>query len=601
MRRPVSPLLHDYKPAPTEPVARGRAWQWFAAGLGLPLVALAGSLMIGGTSADAPALPEPRAATPPALDASLAGPPADDAPLETADAVETAADVTAAAAAPDLPDFHPPLELPPAPRYEQVEHTIRAGDTLDRLFRRHGISLADLARIARLDAAGRDLTILRPGDSLEIRHDAGRLISLRRELGSNRILEISRSAGDEFVVARSERPPAPLAPPTVAVADDAAFHPPLALPPEPRVDSLTHTIRAGDTLDRLFRRHGLSLADLAQIARLENAGRHLRVLRPGDELEIRHEQGRVVSLYRKLSLTEALRVSRAGDGFVAERIERPIELRRKHAYGRIDTSLFESAAAAGLPDRLIMSLAGIFAWDIDFVLDIRQKDDYHLIYEEIWQDGAFITTGDIVAAEFNNNGRTYRAIRFTDRDGNSDYFTPEGLSVRKAFVRAPVDFTRISSSFNPRRRHPILNTIRAHKGVDYAAPRGTPIKAAGDGKVIFRGRKGGYGNVVILQHGGNITTLYAHMSSFAKKARLGRRVAQGQTIGFVGSTGLATAAHLHYEYRINGVHRNPRTVPLPQADPIREEYRSEFMAAAAPLLDELQRAKRTQIAAAAFE
>jgi murein DD-endopeptidase MepM/ murein hydrolase activator NlpD len=251
-----------------------------------------------------------------------------------------------------------------------------------------------------------------------------------------------------------------------------------------------------------------------------------------------------------------------------------------------------------MPDKLTMNLAGIFAWDIDFVLDIRRGDDFFILFEEIYQDGKFITDGEIVAAEFNNNGRTFRAVRFIDESGRSDYFTPDGRSVRKAFIRAPVDFTRISSSFNPRRKHPILNKIRAHRGVDYAAPRGTPIKAAGDGKVIFRGRKGGYGNAVILQHGGNISTLYGHMSKFANSSRIGRRVKQGQTIGYVGSTGLATAAHLHYEYRLNGVHRNPRTVKLPQAEPIKDEYRQDFLTAAGPILAELDRYKRTQIAAA---
>jgi murein DD-endopeptidase MepM/ murein hydrolase activator NlpD len=259
--------------------------------------------------------------------------------------------------------------------------------------------------------------------------------------------------------------------------------------------------------------------------------------------------------------------------------------------------LFESGMSAGLSDKIIMNLAGIFAWDIDFVLDIRQFDDYYLLYEEIYQEGEFVTTGEIIAAEFNNNGRSVQAIRFVDKDGQSDYYTPDGRSMRKAFIRAPVDFTRISSSFNPRRRHPVLNTIRAHRGVDYAAPKGTPVKAAGDGKVIFRGVKGGYGNAVILQHGGNITTLYAHMSSFDRKARIGKRVVQGQSIGYVGSTGLATAAHLHYEYRLNGVHRNPRTVELPQAEPISNEYRQEFLAAVEPILDELLQYKRTQIAA----
>jgi murein DD-endopeptidase MepM/ murein hydrolase activator NlpD len=221
-------------------------------------------------------------------------------------------------------------------------------------------------------------------------------------------------------------------------------------------------------------------------------------------------------------------------------------------------------------------------------------------FEEIWQDGEYVTDGEIVAAEFNNNGRQIQAIRFRDKDDNTDYFTPSGDSVRKAFIRAPVDFTRISSNFNPKRRHPILNTIRAHRGVDYAAPRGTPIRAAGDGKVIFRGTKSGYGKCVILQHGGNITTLYAHMSNFNSNARLGSRVRQGQTIGYVGKTGLATANHLHYEYRVNGVHRNPRTVPLPDAEPIADEYRERFLTEARPILEALEQFKRTRLATIAL-
>jgi murein DD-endopeptidase MepM/ murein hydrolase activator NlpD len=303
-------------------------------------------------------------------------------------------------------------------------------------------------------------------------------------------------------------------------------------------------------------------------------------------------------LFSILDLTSALEVNHGEEGFAATIIERPIEIRKRIAHGVIDSSLFVAGADAGLSDKVIMNIAGIFAWDIDFVLDIRQGDNFVVQYEEVWQDGAYVTDGEIIAAEFNNDDQTYRAVRFIDEDGYSDYFTPEGESVRKAFIRAPVDFTRISSNFNPNRRHPILNSIRAHRGVDYAAPKGTPIKAAGDGKVIFRGVKGGYGNTVILQHGGNITTLYAHMSSFAAKASIGTRVRQGQTIGFVGATGLATASHLHYEYRLNGVHRNPRTVPLPKAEPIDSKYREAFLASVPEILAELEQFKRTQLAAA---
>lgn len=373
-----------------------------------------------------------------------------------------------------------------------------------------------------------------------------------------------------------------------------------APPPEPEYDTLTLTVGRGDTMEKLFRKNGLDIGQLMQIAQLDEARRQFRRIKPGDKFDVEHDEGQVISLYSKLDLTSALQISKGEDGFTAELVDRPVEIRKRHAYGVIESSLFESAAQAGLSDKTIMNVAGIFAWDVDFILDIRSGDNYYLLFEEIWQDGEYVTDGEIIAAEFNNNGRQIQAIRFKDRHDKTDYFTPQGDSVRKAFIRAPVDFTRISSNFNPKRRHPILNTIRAHRGVDYAAPRGTPIKAAGDGKVIFRGTKSGYGKVVILQHGGNITTLYAHMSNFAAKARLSSRVRQGQTIGFVGMTGLATANHLHYEYRVNGVHRNPRTVSLPDAEPIASEYRARFLAEAAPILEELEKFKSTQVASIAY-
>jgi murein DD-endopeptidase MepM/ murein hydrolase activator NlpD len=374
---------------------------------------------------------------------------------------------------------------------------------------------------------------------------------------------------------------------------------PLVYALEPEHETLTLEIKSGDTLDKLFRQHKLDLGHLAAVASLEEAKTQFRRIRPGDVFEITHADGEIVSMYSVLNLTSALEVSRNDTGFVASIIERPIEKRKRMAYGVIESSLYESGATAGMSDKLIMNVAGIFAWDVDFVLDIRSGDNFYIQWEEIWQDDEFVTDGEIVAAEFNNNGRTNRAIRFIDESGRTDYFTPDGHSVRKALLRSPVDF-RVSSSFNPNRRHPVLKTVRPHRGVDYAAPSGTPIKASGDAKVIFRGVKSGYGNVVILQHGGNITTLYAHMSRFDRNVRNGTRVRQGQTIGYVGATGLVTGAHLHYEYRINGVHRNPRTVKLPQADPIADKYRQEFLAASGPILEELEHFKRTQLATIAL-
>ncbi len=370
-------------------------------------------------------------------------------------------------------------------------------------------------------------------------------------------------------------------------------------PPEPQYETLALTIRKGDTLDKLFRQNDLDIGDLAAISKLEEARQRFRRLKPGDTFEVQHDNGDLVSLYSKLDLTSALSIARADEGFTASIVEHPIEKRTRKAYGVITSTLFEAGADSGLTDRTVMNLAGIFAWDVDFVLDIRKGDNFYVLFEEIWQDGAYVTDGEIVAAEFNNDGDTFRALRFVDDSGRSDYFTPDGRSVRKAFLRSPVDF-RVSSSFNPNRLHPVLKTRRPHRGVDYAAPRGTPIKASGDGKVIFRGTKSGYGKTVILQHGGNITTLYAHMNGFVQNVKLGTRVRQGQTIGYVGDTGLVTGVHLHYEYRLNGVHRNPRTVDLPDADPIRDEYRQRFAAESGPLLEQLEQFKRQQLASAVY-
>lgn len=351
----------------------------------------------------------------------------------------------------------------------------------------------------------------------------------------------------------------------------------------------------GDTLEILFRRNGLKLADLAEMAVLPDAAEHLRVLKPGNEIRVTHRDGAVLELIREIDTIELLQIRRAEGGFEAVTTERDFETRTVDAHGEIRTSLFEAALKAGVSDALTMEMAGIFQWDIDFIQDVRSGDTFTVIYEELWRDGEKLGNGEILAAQFVNQGMRYRAARYIDASGKSGYFTPEGLSVRKAFMRAPLEFTRISSNFNPNRRHPVLNTIRAHRGVDYAAPSGTPVMAAGDGTIELRGRNGGYGNTVVLRHGGNVTTLYAHLSRFGT-AKVGSRVQQGDIIGYVGSTGLATGPHLHYEYRISGVHRNPRTVPLPPADPISAEHREDFEATAAALWRRLDRSETTAFA-----
>jgi murein DD-endopeptidase MepM/ murein hydrolase activator NlpD len=357
-------------------------------------------------------------------------------------------------------------------------------------------------------------------------------------------------------------------------------------------------VRPGDSLDQLFRRHELSVVDLHRLLQVQEAAPHLRRIRPGDTFEIEHDGSSILSLSRRIGETRTLVVSTGETGYTASFLEHPVEIRVARTAGEITSSFYAAGLAAGMSDDLIMRLAGIYAWDIDFALDIRRGDWFAVMYEEIWQDGEKLRDGEIVVAEFNNQRRSYRAVRFPDEDGRARYYTPEGESMRKAFLRAPVDFTRVSSNFNPNRLHPILKVRRPHQGVDYAARSGTPIMAAGDGRVISAGPNGGYGNTVVLQHGGNVTTLYAHMSRIAPGMRAGRRVRQGEIIGYVGMTGLATAPHLHYEYRVNGVHKNPRTVELPKAEPVAAARRAEFFAMTAPLIAELDDLSPVRLAAA---
>ncbi len=364
--------------------------------------------------------------------------------------------------------------------------------------------------------------------------------------------------------------------------------------PDP-IEELTLEVQPGDTLDSLFRATALSLVDLAEILQLDQARQHLRVLRPGDVLLVRHDDGAVLELSRELDIRSKLEVRRGDTGFESEVVALPIEHRLVTVGGQIRSSLFEAAQEARISERLIMNLAQVFEYDIDFVRDIGAGDEFALVYEELWRDNTKLGEGELLAAEFINRGARYTAVRFDEGDGRPAYFTHDGQPMRKAFVRAPLSFTRISSDFNPRRRHPILNTIRAHQGVDYAAPKGTPVKASGDGKIIFRGWKGGYGNTIILQHGGNVTTLYGHLSRFANRG-YGSRVRQGEVIGYVGATGLASAPHLHYEYRKNGVHLNPRTVILPNAEPLRGEALTAFRNTAQPLLQRLE-SRTTMLAA----
>jgi murein DD-endopeptidase MepM/ murein hydrolase activator NlpD len=348
-----------------------------------------------------------------------------------------------------------------------------------------------------------------------------------------------------------------------------------------------------DTLDAIFRRMALDTADLAAIRQLPGIRQSLDFLRPGDAIKLTHTAGEIKELTRKVSETQTLEVVRGDAGFAAKMIDNPVQTRIRTATATIDSSLFQAAEAADISDIVALKLANAFAWDIDFVLDIREGDRFTAVYEQIYQDGKYLRDGELLAAEFVNDGKVYRAVRFVAEDGSHSYYTPEGQPMRKAFLRAPVEFTRVSSVFNPHRLHPILNLIRGHMGTDYAAPTGTPVHAAGDGRVSFAGRRGGYGNAVVLAHSNSVSTFYGHMSRFAKNLRVGAHVQQGQVIGYVGMTGLATGPHLHYEYLVNGVHKDPQTVHLPGAEPLRAQALQKFHSETAPLLADLAPAVAT--------
>jgi murein DD-endopeptidase MepM/ murein hydrolase activator NlpD len=379
------------------------------------------------------------------------------------------------------------------------------------------------------------------------------------------------------------------------------------------IDELNHesikqwqelTVKSGDSLFKLFKRAKLKPQQLDEVMKSGEAAKKLTKIFPKDTIRIlTDKQDQLQALRYEIDPETYIMVEREQGELIAREHKHIIETRVAHAEGTIDSSLFLAANEADISENVIMELAGIFGWDIDFALDIRKGDSFKLLYEEIYRNGEKIKDGEILAAEFVNDGDVYRAVRYTNPEtSRTEYYTPEGKSMRKEFLRTPVNFARISSRFTTRRYHPVLHKVRSHKGVDYAAKRGTPIRAAGDGKVIFKGKKGGYGRVVMIQHGSKYTTVYAHLNSYNKKIRVGKKVKQGQTIAYVGSSGLATGPHLHYEFRVNGVHRNPLTVKLPSSGPVPKRHMSDFELTTTPVLAQLDLLTRdTQLALAETE
>jgi len=427
----------------------------------------------------------------------------------------------------------------------------RSQDRLSQRFSLRAIPLPDRSVLAATLLAAGFLGAL----ALQSFHDGGAAPTDTRS--SEEILAETFPASDLWLVTNpqdAEQQP-PVAPAATGAAAEPAEQP-----------WLEQTVKSGDNLSLIFQRAGFSKGDVHQVVTESADGKTLARIYPGQVIAFQADgTGQLAAVRIVRSPLETIVYRRGDKGFSSEVITRTPEVREAWATAEITSSLFLAGKQAGLSQTTIMDLATIFGGVIDFVQDPRRGDTIQIVYEELYLDDKKYDDGAIVAASFTNQGKTYNAFRYVDASGDANYYNEDGVSMRKAFLLAPVDFTRISSNFNLKRLHPIYKTTRPHRGTDYAAPTGTPVYAAGDGRVIKSGYTGANGNYVFIQHGDQYVTHYLHLNKRYVKA--GQRVTQSQVIGTVGSTGAATGPHLHYEFLVNGVHRDPRSIHkmLPKA------------------------------------
>ncbi|HYN55531.1 MAG TPA: M23 family metallopeptidase [Methylotenera sp.] len=358
-------------------------------------------------------------------------------------------------------------------------------------------------------------------------------------------------------------------------------------------------VRRDDTLNTLLARLNIRNRDAIDYIRNDSAASEIATaLKPGHQIEAETDSdGNLVSLEYQLEADQFIAINQTAAGYATNKVTHQLEMRAILKSAEIKSSLFGATDDANIPDYIAVQVAEMFESEIDFHTDLRRGDHFNVIYEGRYDQGELLKTGDVLAAEFVNNGKTYRAVGFRDANNEMHYYTPEGKSLHKSFLRSPLEFTRISSGFSLGRFHPILQRLKAHKGVDMAAPSGTRIKASGDAVVDFVGQKGGYGNVIVLKHDNGVSTVYGHLSRFASGLRRGAKVAQGEIIGFVGMTGLATGPHLHYEFLLNGQHRDPMKVALPKANPITANNQAAFFAISKQLTAQLNLLGTSNIAA----
>jgi murein DD-endopeptidase MepM/ murein hydrolase activator NlpD len=379
-------------------------------------------------------------------------------------------------------------------------------------------------------------------------------------------------------------PEIPAPTPGAAVIEPIALRTGDTLLPAPAAFLREERLQRGETLAEMLGRLGVSDSEVRKLARTPA----LRRLRPGNTVvgEVDTEGGlqRLSFLSGRGTLTA---VERAGDGFRAMEGAAPLRVEQLMRAGVVSSSLFAAADAAGVPDTVAVQIADIFAGDIDFHRELRQGDRFAVVFEQYYLDGRPVHAGRVLAAEFASRGKTYRAVHYAPAQGGSGYYAPEGGNLRKAFLRSPLEYSRISSGFGMR-RHPFLRNWRAHTGIDFAAPAGTRVRAAGDGVIEFAGPRAGYGNLVIVRHRGQYSTVYAHLSRFAPGMQRGARVAQGDVVGFVGQTGWATGPHLHYEFRVAGQSRNPYAIAMPAGEPVPAAELAAYRRHAEPLLARLE-------------
>lgn len=503
------------------------------------------------------------------------------------------------------------------------KYTVQKGDNLTVIFTRLGLSIKDALEVSKATQKEKTFVRLIPGEKMNFLIEDKKLQKIHYQISKDTVKVIERSSdinnyalSTQKITDKTESKSIisqPQEATTLPVDSAATNSTSIASQSEaekeqvPLNDVLAqsgdltdnwvyYTVKPNDNLSAIFMRAGLSHSDVAYVSQASDT-HSFNNIRVGEKIGFVIRANHLVKVNYIISQMKNVVYTRESNTkYDVEVFEKKPITEYRQVAGNINNSFFIDALNAGLSNNIAMNFTKVFGWDVDFSQDVKSGDSFKVVYEELTVDGTKVKNGNIVAAEFQVGGQKLTGIFFKDSQGQPGFYTPDGQSMRKAFLRMPVEFARISSKFNLRRKHPIWNTIRAHRGVDYAAKTGTPIMAAGKGKIIYQGRRGDYGKTIIIQHGSGIETLYAHMSGYNNSLKTGSKVSQGQVIGYVGATGKVTGAHLHYEFRVDGVHKNPLTVKLTKPVGLDPEEMPAFKQVAQQALQKLHFEKEEKIA-----